>query len=376
MRIAIDIRPALRRPSGVGKYLIGLIEALSSIDIENEYLLFTSSLGDRFIPASIKIGRNFSVRDFPIPVRLINLLWHRFRFPPIELFSGKIDIAHSPSPMIIPTLSGRRLITLHDLYFLRRPELASGEVRRDYIPLVKKNAALADAVIADSRFTRDEAVELIGLPEEKVRVIPLGISRRFFKKVAENEVVRTKSLFGIDGDYFLFVGRGERRKNLSLLLSAFKMFLDKTGFNLHLVVAGEHDRWRDEIQGELNRLSLSANVSLLGYVAEPRLTPLYAGALALVYPSLYEGFGLPLLEAMAVGTPVIASDTSSIPEITGSAAFLIPPDDRGALAEAMAKLLSDPELRKDLIAKGRKQAKRFSWTSTAKKTLSLYKELI
>ena len=376
MRIAIDIRPLLRRPTGVGRYLIGLIEALSLLDEENAYLLFTSSLRDRFIEGSLRIGENFEVRDFHLPVRLVNLLWHRLRFPPVETLLGRLDIAHSPSPLIMPTRKAKRIITLHDLYFLRHPELAYGEIRRDYIPLVRKSAVFAHSAISVSQFTKNEAVELIGIPEEKVRVIPSGVSPHFFERVDKGKIVQVKRIFGIKGNYLIFVGGGEPRKNLPLALSAFRMFLGRTNFRFSLVVIGGLGRWEKEIMSEIDRLSLWDNVILTGYVVDESLIPLYAGADALLYPSRYEGFGFPMLEAMAVGTPVIASDTSSLPEIAGSAVVLLPPDDPEAWADAMYRLIFEPELRKELIKKGKERAREFSWEEAARKTLSLYRELI
>jgi glycosyltransferase involved in cell wall biosynthesis len=233
-----------------------------------------------------------------------------------------------------------------------------------------------DSVLTVSEFTAGELETFYGYPRECIRVTPLGVDSRFVpSRPDKTETVRMR--YRLPRRYVLFVGTIEPRKNLSVLIKAYKLLQKKGGEVPGLVLVGA-DGWRGEavkINRLIARFGLEGSVIRLGYVREEDLPALYGAADIFVFPSLYEGFGLPPLEAMACGTPVISSNAASLPEVLGDAALYVSPEDTNALAEAMARLLCDDELQNSMIDKGRDRAKRFTWPETARSTLCIYREV-
>ncbi len=375
MRIAIDIRPLLRKGTGVGVYLKNLIVNLTQIDRDNKYVLFTSSWKDRFSQDIFDLPDNFFVKDCRIPVRMLNYLWHNLRFPPANWLLGKCDISHSPSPLLLPLKGSKKIVTIHDFFFLRYPELTKAEVRRDYPRLVKDHAQEADAIIAVSHHTAKDIQEMLNIPREKIRVIPLGVEELFWDKAEEAEIRAIRNKFPLAEDFILFVGIIEPRKNLPLLLRAFRQLIDRGYPRLQLVIAGERGWGCEEFDGELEDDRLRERVLITGYLNRIELRALYQQARLFAFPSLYEGFGLPLVEAMASGLPIVALRTSSVPEVVGKAAVLLDEPNPELFASAMERLLSDESLRELLIQLSKEMTKHFSWSLTAFHTLKLYKEL-
>lgn len=375
MRIAIDIRPLLRKGTGVGIYFKNLIIHLSRIDSGNKYILFTSSWKDRFPPYMFKLPDNFSIKDYRFPVRMLNYLWHNLQFPPLEWLAGRVDISHSPTPLLLPARKGKRIITIHDLFFLRHPELTKGEIQRDYPRLVKAHASKADTIIAVSHHTAKDVKELLGIPEEKIRVIPLGVEELFWEKASQHELNAIQRRLSLSKDFILFVGIIEPRKNLPLLLRAFRHLINRGFPELQLVIAGERGWDYEEFDRELEDEKLKGRVIITGYLDRIDLRALYQQARLFAFPSFYEGFGLPLVEAMASGLPIVAVRTSSVPEVVGKAAILLYEPDSQLLADEMERLLSDDSLWEMLSHLGKEQVKLFSWAKTAFQTLNLYQEL-
>lgn len=365
MNICIDMRPALSSPTGVGVYVLNLAAALAAIDRQNEYHLFSSSWKQRYPPHNY--GDRFHLHDRRWPVRLLTLGWNRLYWPPIETLLGTtVDVVHSPTPLLIPSRHAHNITTVHDLYFYENPEHTVREIKRDYAALVRKHCALSDAIITVSEYTKLRLMEILNIPASRIYPIYHGADDYFGEPASENETAQVRKNIGISRPYFLFVGTKEPRKNLPLLLEAFRKMTE----DVELVLAGPRG-WEEEPWRKL----VTDRVRVAGYVTKAELRALYRGATALVMPSKEEGFGLPLLEAMASGAPVIASDIPVFREIANDACLRFESGSAEALLAAMQRLIHDAEFTQTLIQKGRERVKQFSWAETARKTLELYQNL-
>jgi glycosyltransferase involved in cell wall biosynthesis len=371
LRIAIDIRPALKRGTGVGTFVEQLVIALDALDGDHSLALFTSSSKDRWPADRLPSLCRSQVFDRRWPVKLLNLLWNRLGRPHVERFVGLIDVAHSPTPLLLPSRAAR-IVTLHDLYFLRRPEHTRAEIRRDYPSLVRKHSAAADAVIAVSEATKSDAMELLGLPPERIIVCGEDAAPLFDKPPTAEELSWSREI--APEPFLLFVGTIEPRKNLPALLRAYG-WLQSRNPELRLVIAGERGWGLQEFEATLAAIPNPGRVTITGYLEQTRLRALYHRAVALVMTSHCEGFGLPLVEAMACGCPLIAARHSSLPEVAGDAALYWKGGEEDDLAGLLEKVCEDSEVRERLIAKGRQRRRLFSWRRSAEKVLDLYREL-
>ncbi len=369
MHVCIDYRPALREGTGVGTYVHGLLAGLGRCHPEADYSAFSASWRDRLaLPHDLAGVRAV---DAKVPVRLLDRLWHRGHWPPIEHWTGPLDIAHSPSPLLIPARLARTVITIHDCYFLREPEAVSGVVRRDYVPLMRQATRDADAIVAVSETTRVELQELLGIPAERVHVTYNGGSEGFSHVAGARDQVA--SWLGIDRPYVLFVGRRELRKDMPTLLRGFAEVGERfTDLQLVLVGPGG-DGWAETWSAVPP--AVAGRVHIVEHQPAERLATLYSGAQMLALPSLWEGFGLTAIEAMACDTPVIAARAGALPEILGDAAEWFEVGSAEALANGIARLLEDTARREELIVHGRDQAARYTWDHTARLTYELYKKL-
>jgi glycosyltransferase involved in cell wall biosynthesis len=363
--IGIDFRPALSRATGVGRYFQGLVSGLQEIDRENSYVLFSSSFKER--PRPEARPPNFRLVDRRVPVSVLNALWHRLQLPSFDWLAGlEIDVAHSPTPLLLPSRRARSIVTLHDLFFLDHPEQTGREIRRDYASLVRSHARKADAILAVSSTTADEAALKLDVPRERIHVVHPGVDERF--------LAAATSPNGNGPPYLLAVATEEPRKNLAVLLEAFAI-LKRRGFGGSLKIAGGAGLDSPRVVETIARLGLERDVFRLGYVDARELPSLYRNARALVSPSLWEGFGLPLLEAMATTTPVVASDIPVHREVADDAAIFVPHGDPEALARGIEKVWADEPLRARLEARGIARVRDFSWEASARKALEIYRGL-
>lgn len=365
MRLLIDFRAALRQRSGVGEYAYELVRALLALPDSMParrsltVTLFSSSARDRLQADPALRGAHLV--DRRVPVRLLNFMWHRLGWPPADaLARGPVDVSHSMHPLIMPTRGGAHVVTIHDLNFLRHPERTRAEIRRDYPALARAHAHRADRVVVVSRFTAAQVQTQLDLPPEKIAVCPLG-APAWHPRTAPP-----------DNGYVLFFGTLEPRKNVGALLDAYEALLARRRDVPRLVLAGrstpEAAAWLERIA----RPPLSTVVEHLGYVDPGRRRDLYAGAAVLVQPSFEEGFGLPVLEAMTVGVPVIAAAAGALPEIGGDAVRLVDPHDSDSIAEALVRVLDDPALAADMATRGLARAQVYSWHQCALSTLQAY----
>lgn len=372
MNIGIDIRPALRAKTGVGNYVLNLITALVELDRENQYHLFSNSFKDRFSLPQIQGLPNWRIKDYRFPNRLMNCLWSHIGGFPISLLLRGVNVFHFTGA-IAPSLQNiATLATVYDLYHVRHPE--SVEPRhRVSLQSLKDNLNAVSGIIAISAFTKSDLVEFLGVAPEKIEVVPLGVNTSIFKPLL-GCVEYLKNRFTLEGDYILHVGTLENRKNLLPLLDAFSL-IQKRHPHLKLVLAGNPGMGFEQIRAKIQKLGLGKSIQCLGYLdGDQDLPYLYNGASALVFPSLYEGFGLPVLEAFACGTPVAASNCTSIPEVAGDAALLFDPHQPDDIAEKVLRILEDPVLIQTLREKSTARANTFTWAETAKKTLRIYKK--
>tara|TARA_B100000929_G_scaffold171173_1_gene135612 strand:- start:1431 stop:2546 length:1116 start_codon:yes stop_codon:yes gene_type:complete len=369
MRIVLDFRPALRQSTGVGTYAHNLISALAESFPEDSYTAFTSSWRDRANRSLLPDG--VEITDWKIPVRALDWTWNRWQWPSVERLVGTVDIAHSPSPMLLPARRARTIITVHDCYFMRHPEDVFGPVRRDYVPLARRAAEVADAVVVVSKTTAVEVEDLLGIGRNKIHVTPLGVRQEFFQAPAANcTLLRTH---GIDRPFLLFVGTREKRKDLGTLLKAFDELSAESDDLQLLLVGPDAPGWRETWAETSDRVRQRTRIA--PYQSMETLPAIYGAATALVMPSRWEGFGLTGLEAMATGTPVIASEVGSLPEVLGSAALFAPAEDSAAMAQQCRQVLHDTTLATQLVNKGREHAATFRWSHTAERTNELYHRL-
>ena len=363
LTIGVDFRPALSRATGVGRYFQGLVGGLTRIDHDNDYVLFSSSWNER--ARSESRPQNFRLVDRRVPVRVLNALWHRVGSPSLDRLTGSsFDIAHSPTPLIVPSQKARSVVTVHDLFFLDHPEATTDEIRRDYARLVRTHVSRADAVMVNSETTASEVVDKLGVDRARITVVYAGLDERF----------RTTTSSNGGKNYLLTVATLEPRKNLLVLLEAIST-LRKRGWDGRLRIAGGDGLDSPRVDAAIDRLGLHDVVDKLGYVDGDSLPSLYQGARAVVMPSLWEGFGLPLLEAMASQVPVVASDIAVHHEVAGDAALFAEPSDAEALADAIETAVSDDAVRQRLVTSGRERVSRFSWNASAQKVVALYQEL-
>ena len=372
MRIGIDYTAAVHQRAGIGRYTRELVAALSARDRINQYVLLVSGRGDAGdgLP---QLGSNFRRRLLPLSHRWTTLLWQRLRLPlPVELVTGRLNLFHSPDFVLPPVRWGGRLLTVHDLSFIRYPDLAAPGLAWYLEDAVRRSVARADLIFADSKATRDDLLELWQVREKRMVVVYPGVGRSFAPVTVRARLEEIRRRYGLPPRFFLSVGTLEPRKNYPALLAAYAR-ARSSGMEHGLVVGGAEGWGYEAIYRAVDRLGLKGAVRFLGFVPEADLPALYSLADAFLYPSLYEGFGLPPLEAMACGTPVLASDAPSLPEILGRAAQLLDPFDEEGWAAALRRVVEDQGLREEMVRRGRGRAAEFRWEDTAGQVLEAYR---
>lgn len=379
MVIGVDVRPLMHgRVSGVENYIRSLLQAMLEVDEENSYVLFYNSrkVSEDFLPKFD--GRRVKVVHTRYPNKLLHLLWRFFRWPKIDWLiqrqvAWKIDVLFVPDPRPSPVSKGvRKITTFHDLSFERYPQYFSWRSRLWYKVLnprceIKTSAAL----IAVSEFTKRELGEVYGAPAEKVVVIPEAVPGVLAKVEDEEELKRVREKYGLPDRFFLTFSTLEPRKNLESVMKAFSIFRKKQPLETYrLVLAGRQD---SKMFGKVF-LEEHPDILLAGFVEDGDKAALYTLARGLIFVSTYEGFGLPILEAMACGTPVISSSCASMPEVMGEAGITVDPYDTEKIADAMERLTLD-EVWADYREKGFERVKEFSWKKAARATLKVLTSL-
>lgn len=371
-KIAIDYTPAYEQGGGIGRYVRELVAALANQDSVTHYRLFVA--GAKTLPPPP--GENFTWSPTEISPRWWARIWHRAQIPfPVEFFTGRVDLFHATDFTLPPTLC-RTILTVHDLSFVRVPETTSPTLKRYLDAVVPRSVKRADHILADSQATKDDLIALYSTPGDKVTVLLSGVEPRFRPIDDLNSLERVRVRYALpQRPYILSVGTVQPRKNYVRLVEALGL-LRGQGLDVSLVIVGAAGWLADPIYQAIKRLRLSEFVHFTGFADDADLPALYTGAVCVALPSLYEGFGLPVLEAMACGTPVLTSNISSLPEVAGDAALLIDPHETEAIADGLKRLITDSALRDQLIARGYQQAARFTWDRSARELQAIYRQLL
>ena len=368
MDFGLDVRPTLSRPTGVGTYVLALAERLPYLSPDDRFHFFSASLKERYPPRAW--APNVRLVDRRLPVRALNAAWNRAAWPPLDrLVAASLDLVHSPTPLLIPCRKGKRIVTVHDLFFLKHPDMVEGEVRRDYVALVQDHVRRADGVLCVSEYTAAETRRLLDVPEEKIAVTPHGVDPAYRESPSDVEVDETLRRLRLPRGGILYVGSSEKRKNLVTLVMAY-MTLARRRRLPPLVLAGPGSDWA---QGGSR---VGPQIVATGYLEKADIRALMAASSMLVLPSLEEGFGLPVVDAMAAGLPVVCSAGSALAEVAGDAASLVEPHDVNGLARAAERLLDDRALAADMRRRGLERSRRFDWGDTAARTLAFYRKVL
>ncbi|HIQ00922.1 MAG TPA: glycosyltransferase family 1 protein [Anaerolineales bacterium] len=367
MRIGIDARILAYRRGGIAGYVSRLLPALASLDLETDYRVLRS-WRDR---ARGEAGANFHRGTLWTPCHHRLERWTLG----VEVTRFRLDLLHSPD--FIPPAFGacRFVITVHDLNFLYYPQFLTADSRRYYNRQIRWAVRRANHILADSEATRADLIRLLEVPPEKVTTVHLAADPAF-RPLPASRVETALARYGLRRGYLLFVGTLEPRKNLPGLLTAYRILLDRGETDAPLVIVGGRGWLYDEVFARVEELGLTGRVRFLPNIPDTDLPALYNGAVLLTTPSFYEGFGLPALEAMACGTPVVVSNQGSLPEVVGEAGVQVDPEEPEAIAEGLAAVLGQPDLQARLREAGPARAGRFTWEETARRTLAVYHRVL
>jgi glycosyltransferase involved in cell wall biosynthesis len=374
MKIGIDISLTIGEKAGVGYYAANLVDSLAKIDRTNQYLLypfFYHIYHPDFKTAVAPSEKNFHLHGENIPKKVMDLVW---RSPvPKKWILGKVDILHSTTFCTPQDHYGKLIVTIYDISFLIVPEYHIEANRQHCLEGTLDAVRYADCIVAISHSGKEDLVHYFDADPDKIVVTHLAAKDIFSPRGLE-ERDRVLEKYGIPGDFIFTVGSFEPRKNIGTLVRAYMNLPERVKNHYSLVIAGGKGWMNSDIELLIESQD-TARIRRIGYVDEQDLPSLYSAAAVFVYPSYYEGFGLPILEAMSCGAPVITSNTSSMPEIGGGAALYFDPTDVQQLNTLLLEVTGDENLRNDLSRKGIKRAGEFSWDKTARATLKMYEDL-
>ena len=367
-RIGIDARKLT--DYGIGTYVQHLIRGLAARDRDNEYFLFVGEQGaaalfdlpDNFHTV-IERSPGYSVRE------LFAVTW--------QLLRHSIDLYHATHYVLPIWVPGKSIVTIHDIIHLLYPEFLPNRFAFFYAQrMIARALAASNRVLTDSQSTRNDLVSYFDTDVTKIDVVYPGIERRFLQPVEPTEIDRVRQRFSLTKPYALFVGNPKPHKNLPNILSAFAGAVIGNDFDVDLVCAGGHMEEHEHNRHTATRLGIDERFKTLGYVEDEDLPALYQGAEVFLYPTLYEGFGLPAVEAMASGIPVITSNTSALKEIAQGAARLVDPLNIQQMSQEIARCLTDENLRRELKQAGRERAANYSWDQAAERVLEAYRSTL
>lgn len=380
MRIAFDALPLLGRKTGIGCCEAGQVKALAKLYPEHEFVLnyfAMKHLHERRQDISLYLTENMTAKHAfcsPYGYRMLS------SFLPIKYdwFFGKENQITHFFNYIVPTgVSGKCVVTVHDMVYKAFPETVRGRTRHMLDLGLVKSMQRADRIVTDSEFSKSEIIKYYPAFQNKIRVVPCGVDCEKFYPVADIRVIQDVcQKYQISENYFLYLGTIEPRKNLERLIQAYALFVKSHENPAQLVLAGGKGWLYDGIFQKVRELHLEQYVIFTQYIADEDLCAVISGALAFVFPSIYEGFGMPPLEAMACGTPVLVSGVASLPEVTGTSAVIVAPEDVESIAKGLHALFVNESLREKLKSEGLARAKLFSWETSAKLLYQVYQEIL
>jgi glycosyltransferase involved in cell wall biosynthesis len=374
MRVGIDFTAGIHQRGGIGRYTRELFRALISLDQQDDFVVYYShprgQRPERVFPKT----KNVAERPFGISDRWLSVLWFRLHMPvPIDMVTGPVDLFHFPNFMLPPVRRARTVVTVHDLSFLLHPECAE-EGNRAYLErTVPDSVRRADFVVVDSANTQNDLIVLLDADPARIEVIYPAVDSHFRPIDDEEALSAVRDKYNLHFPFILNQNVIEPRKNIPRLIEAFSRLKRDLGISHRLVIGGGLGWMYESVFQAVEEFNVADSVVFLGYVPDEDLPALYNLADLFVYPSIYEGFGIPCVEAMACGTPVVASNTSSLPEAIGDAGLMVRPTDVDGIAEAIAQVLTNPTLRHDLRRRGLERAQLFTWQASAEKVLGIYR---
>lgn len=378
VRIGIDVTAAVSQGGGIGRYTRELVRTIVSVDRNREYHLFSARQPRKLsFPDAIPTASHVSYHQAPISEQWLYRIWHRLRLPlPVQWFTGGLDLFHSPDFVLPPTSSHiPTLLTVHDLSFVHYPDTFTPSLVNYLTKVVPSSVTRASHILADSQATKADLVSLWNVPAHKVTVLLSGVSSEFRPVTDKDKLDSVRRKYHLGNRPYLFsVSTLQPRKNYQMLIRAFQPIAQKHPHNL--IIAGGKGWMYEQMIAEVADQNLAGRVHFVGYAEDVDLPALYSDATLFVFPSLYEGFGLPLLEAMACGVPVLASNASCLPEVAGEAAELRSPHDQSAWTQAIEYLLLDTTRRMEMVAAGFLQARHFTWKKAAHQLVDIYRQLV
>jgi glycosyltransferase involved in cell wall biosynthesis len=372
MQIGIDATALPPQPVGAGYYILNLIRALSRLETSFKFKVIVQSHGRELLEIPERHDFMFVEVEAMSPVN--RLLWEQVGLPTLVRREG-IDLLHSlhyTRPLMLPV---RSVVTFHDMTFFLFPHLHTRSKRIYFPQAIRASAQKADALLAVSESTRLDAIRLLEIPGDRITTTPLGVDPAFCPSRDPIRLSGIRSKYHLPEKFILYVGLIEPRKNLPLLIRAYKRMLED-GIEHKLVIVGRYGWMYDQVLEQISALEIGESVHFTGYVERSDLPFVYNSASIFAYPTIYEGFGLPVLEAMACGVPVVTSAVSSLPEIVADAGVLVLPQDEQALCSAVLEILRDEALQCRLSVAGIKQAGLFTWEKTAQATLEVYQRVL
>ena len=379
MRLAFDAIPLLGRMSGIGYCEAGQVSAMTRLHPEHTYTLnyfAMRHLKERaadiapYLSGHVKAKHALCV---PYAYRLAS----SFVPVPYAWYFGKNDLTHFFNYIVPPHVGGRTVVTVHDMVYKAYPETVRGRTRHMLDLGLVTSMKRADRIVTDSEFSRSEIMKYYPAFQEKLRVVPCGVDLHRFHPVTDAQAIaQVREKYSIGERYFLYLGTLEPRKNLVRLIDAYAGYAKSYDAPAQLVLAGAKGWLYDEIFARVESLGLSGRVLFTQYIDSEDMCALMGGALAFTFPSLYEGFGMPPLEAMACGTPVLVSDAASLPEVTGDTAVIVKAEDVSSITAGLYTLHEDAALRERLSRDGLERAKGFTWDRSAELLYQVYQEIL
>lgn len=380
MKITFDAVPICsEKMTGIGWCELGQTQNLAELYPENkyEYSFFTSGDKERVKRVQKFAGKRIKLNTSGFSGFVYRAVSTFLPVPYSFFFGRKSDITHFFNYIVPPFVHGKKVVTVHDMVYKSFPDTVRGRTKYMLDIGLKRSMKRADLIVTDSEFSKKEIIKYFPQHESRIRVVPCGVDLERFHPCDDPErIPEVKKSLEIEGDYFLYVGTIEPRKNLERLITAYAAFVKKVGSRSPKLVLAGGKGWLDQgIYSRVEKLGMKENVIFTKYVPSEDMNPLMCGALAFVFPSLYEGFGMPPLEAMACGVPVLSSGEASLPEVTGDCAVICDAYDTKSIAEGMYRLYSSEELRKELSRKGLQRAQGFTWKRSAEMLMDVYREL-